>query len=413
MRLPRHEGIEYAQGWDDRSWETLIAFANGSGGVLCLGVAGDGTVGEIDLEETQRAVMRFALNGAEPTMAGLVRVEPRTLDARTAALAFVASGPRRPYVLKDKRLSEDGVFIRMGGETVAATLEEILQIARRSSPLNWVSRTCGRDDLTFDATASFLESRGIPFGPDARTCLGLLADDRRFTGLALLLSDQNDVRITFNRFGQDGSPERCEQVTGPLLEQMRRLRERLEIVNAPTAGKSAGEGPCEMRRPWPDAALCEALAFCVTHRDCDLPLQSTINLWPDRIELLIAGGLPPKLTPDDVVADALMGGGLADIFRSHASRMRKPLLRGVDRSLLLELPREEDDADGSLEERLASFLRASPHGRSRQEVERFLGVSRPTALKLLGSLRQERRIITRGKARSLRYHYQAATAATE
>ena len=93
--------------------------------------------------------------------------------------------------------------------------------------------------------------------------------------------------------------------------------------------------------------------------------------------------------------------------------MRKPLLRGVDRSLLLELPREEDDADGSLEERLASFLRASPHGRSRQEVERFLGVSRPTALKLLGSLRQERRIITRGKARSLRYHYQVATAATE
>lgn len=425
MRIEEPEGqsVEFKEQWCDSAKKTLIAFANDLGGILYFGVADDGTVKGCDFDETERSVMQFARNGVEPPMNGLVHVEKKTLGGKAVALAFVMPGSGRPYGFKGKLLTKDGVFIRIGGQTVAATLEEVLQIVRRGNPRDWEGRACGREDLTFRFAAPLLEANGIAFGEVNWLGLGIYDSNRLFTNLAMLLSDQNDKRVSVNAFRSDGSLQSTRQVSGSILEQMLRLREILDEANAPSLDKNTGRQARETKYPWPRTALREALTNCLAHRDYSSPLQSAINISPENINFLTVGGLPPELTLEEAVlpgatfcrnqllADIFrklgwmekVGCSFSDVFRSYAPYPQKPILKSIGRSLVLDLPRVEAGGGGTAEERLAGFLSDSAFGRKREEIENFLGLSRPTTLRLLRKLKLEGKVLTTGNARSLRY----------
>ena len=425
MRLERSEGqnTEFKVMWCDSAKKTLIAFANDSGGILYFGVADDGEPKGCDFDKTVRAVMQFARDGIEPPMNGLVHVEKKTLEGKTLALAVVEPGPMRPYGFKGKLLSKGGVYIRMGGQTVAATLEEVLELVRRGNPRNWEARACGWPDLTFKSASEFLKAHGIPFDKVNWPGLGVYDSNRLFTNLALLLSDQNTSKIVLNIFRQDGSLQQSQEEGGPILDQVLRLRAALDEANVPILDKNTGRQARETRYPWPKIAVREALTNCVAHRDYSSPLQSAINIGPDKIAFLTVGGLPPELTPEEalmpgatfcrnpMLADLFRklgwtekaGTRFSDIFRAYAHYPQRPILRNVGRTLLLELPRVENFEGVSQEDRVVDFLSDAPTGRSRQEIEDFLGVSRPTVLKLLGKLKASGRVSTIGNARSLRY----------
>ena len=311
----------------------------------------------------------------------------------------------------------------MGGQTVAATLEEVLQIVRRGNPRDWESRYCGRNDLTFKFVAAFLESNGIAFEKVNWLGLGIYDSNRLFTNLAQLLSDQSDTRIIVNTFRGDGSLQQSRLQTGSILEQMLHLRELLDEINVPIINKETGRQDRETIYPWPQISLREALTNRIAHRDYSSPLQSAINISPMSIGFLTVGGLPPELTLEEALlpgatfcrnqklADLfrrlgwmeVVGSGFSDIFRGYAQYPQKPLLKNVGRSLMVELPRVENNILASRQEQLVAFLSDTPLGRTRQEIEEFFGISRPTALKLLGDLKKTGRVCTKGKARSVRY----------
>lgn len=426
MKLSNPEGqtLEYLQEWGDAAKRTMIAFANGLGGILQIGVADDGEVVGCNYDQVVRGVRSFARDGVEPPMSGLVQVRRQIADGKLIAGLLIAPGADRPYSFREEVLTEGGVYIRLGGQTVSATLDEVMRIIRRGDPRTWESRPCNQSDLTFEASKKIFEDQGVQFSEATWLGYGLVNREREFTNLALLLSDQNPFQVIINKYAASGKVDSCRRISGSILQQWHMVRDRLAEVNVPIIDKESPDFARQEKYPWPQIALREALTNSLAHRDYTSPLQVAVNIHPDVINFLTPGGIPPELTLEDALAEGASfcrneklaelfmrlhwmeksGTGFGDIFRAYAEYDQKPRLKHIARSFQIELPCVVNARQSGREAEVIRFIRQSPEGRSRAEIESYLGLSRPTVMKLLNELRASGQIVRSGETRSVRYH---------
>lgn len=424
MKLSEPEGqlLEYKQEWSDTAKKTLIAFANNLGGVLQIGVTDDGEVVGCNFDQVERTVRRFARDGVEPPMTNLVDVRKQELGGKVFAAVLVAPGTRRPYAFRGKLLAEGGVYIRLGGQTVSATLEEVIQLIQRGDPRTWESRPSHETALTFEEANLVFENRQIPFTESNWLGYGLINRDREFTNLALLLSDQNPFRVVVNTFGSSGKVETSVRISGSVLRQWNQVRERLSEVNSPIIDKDSKNFARNEVYPWPPLALRESLTNTLAHRDYTSPLQVSVNIHPDVIRFFTPGGIPPELTLEEALTEGASfcrneklaeifmrlnwmekaGTGFGDIFRAYAEFSQKPKLQHIARSFEIELPRVNDLLTDK-ETNVLLFIKSSPKGRTRAEIETYLKQSRPTVLKLLKQLRTNEQVLVEGNGPTTRY----------
>lgn len=419
---PEGQQLEYKQSWSDTVKKTMIAFANDLGGVLQIGVADDCEVVGCDFDQVERSVQSFARDGVEPSMSELVQVRKQVLNDKVVAVVLVAPGSKRPYAFRGKILTEGGVYIRLGGQTVAATLDEVIRIIQRGDPRSWEKRPSNTRALTFTEADRIFQSEGVPFSENNWLGYGLIDSTREFTNLALLLSDQNPMIVIVNKYGLSGNVEACDRVRGSVLQQWKTVQGRLMEVNTPIINKETAGFSREESYPWPPIALREALTNSLAHRDYSSPLQVAVNIHPDRINFLTPGGIPPELTLDDALAEGASfcrneklaelfmrlhwmeksGTGFGDIFRAYASHPVNPNLTHIGRSFEIQLPRVLN-AREDRESDVLRFIRQGPDGRKRTEIESYLSLSRPSVMKLLDKLKFQGDIIVKGKGRSTRY----------
>ena len=426
MKLSKPEGqtLEYKQEWCDTAKKTMIAFANDLGGILLIGVADDGEVVGCNFDQVERSVRSFARDGVEPSMSALVKVRKQIVDDKIITSVLIAPGTERPYSFRGKVLTEGGVYIRLGGQTVSATLEEVMRIIRRGDPRTWESRPCNQSELTFVDSKKIFEDHGIQFSEVNWIGYGLINRDHEFTNLALLLSDQNPFRVIINKYAASGKVDSCTRISGSIVQQWHTVRDRLSEVNVPIIDKESSDFARQEKYPWPQVALREALTNTLAHRDYTSPLQAAVNIHPDVINFLTPGGIPPELTLEDALAEGASfcrneklaelfmrlhwmeksGTGFGDIFRAYAEYDQKPTLKHIARSFQIELPRVVNVQQSGREANVIRFIRQSPVGRSRAEIEAYLGLSRPTVMKILNELIENEQIVRSGEARSIRYH---------
>lgn len=174
--------------------------------------------------------------------------------------------------------------------------------------------------------------------------------------------------------------------------------------------------------PWPETALREALTNSLAHQDYTSPIQTTVNIYPKRIVFITPGGIPPEITLDDALTEGVSfcrnekladlflrlrwmkkaGSGFSDIFRAYAPYAVKPILQHIVRIFRVELPRTDTPVD-SRAGAVLSFVRAGKNGRTRADIENYLGVSRPTARKIIEGLLASGELMRIGKTRAVRY----------
>lgn len=426
--IPESYQAEFKQEWSETARKTLIAFANCAGGVLYFGVADDGEVVGCDYDKVCRAVHEFTRAGVDPAMNGLVNIKKQTAGGKTVATVIVAPGTKRPYSLKSKVFSRDGVFIRNGAQTVSAKLEEVFDLIRRGDPRPWETRPCPRQDLEFEDAAKAFRENGIPFGKDYWLGYGLVDKDQNLTNLAQLLSDQNETVVRFNFYRPDGMLESAEEEHGSILRQMAVLRRRIDAVNVPVVNKKTKTQSREEIYPWPVVAVREALTNCMAHRDYESPVQASAEFFRDKIVFFTDGGIPPEISSlEKAVRSGVsycrnphlaeifqkfgwmekVGSGFGDIIRSYTPYRVKPRFESFERSLFIYLPRIVAP-DSSKETVLLGFLAEFPEGRGRAQIQQALGVSRPTLMKLLNKLEEDGRISRCGQNRSTVYRLRPA-----
>ena len=169
----------------------IIAFANGNGGKLYIGVQDDGTIiGVENADRTALQVSNMIRDAIKPDLTMFLHYETIEVEGKYIVVIDVQRGTERPYYITKKGLRPEGVYVRQGYSSVPATDTMIRRMIKETDGDRFEEMRALEQELTFRATKQEFSTRNVPFGPTQMQTLKLLNTDGIYTNLALLLSEQ-------------------------------------------------------------------------------------------------------------------------------------------------------------------------------------------------------------------------------
>ena len=303
----------------DPDWiaECLVAFANGEGGLMVLGLDENGRyVNEIWGEEAEGAFRAAAAQCRPP-----VRGDWQQVDTPQGMLI----GIRVARSNELHSLADGRVLIRSGATNRPLSGQEIHQLASTKDAndfeLQPVPGATQRDfdpDIV-DEYVSKRELRGTPKPTTMKNMLfeiGAVAPDGSPTVAGILLFSKRpqtflpQCGLVFVKFpgteprGEDGGVGygRRDELSGPLA----RIIERAWAITWEEMRVGAVVNSLEREEltEYPPFAVREALVNAVCHRDYSIKGRRTeIRMYADRLEIISPGGLPGYITLDNLVEE--------------------------------------------------------------------------------------------------------------
>ncbi len=300
----------------DRLAETLIAFANGDGGTVLVGLTPDGTLDDSLTAEEVESLLWRAQSRCRPA----VRTEWQQMEtSQGMAVAIRVIRSTELHTLDDGR-----VLIRVGGENRPLLGDEVSHLAATKATGDFetdVVAGVGRGDLSQEIVQEYIvkrEERGrLVLSRPADEVLveiGALTEAGEPTVVGVLLFGQEpqfylpQSGLVFVRFagteprGPEGLPgyARREEIRGPLprlIEAAWKVLWEEMRVAAVVKGLERQE-----RSEYPPFAVREALVNAVCHRDYRLKgRRIEVRMFDDRLEVISPGGLPGYITIDNIV----------------------------------------------------------------------------------------------------------------
>ncbi|NTU80871.1 MAG: transcriptional regulator [Chloroflexales bacterium] len=346
----------------DELAETLVAFANGHGGTLVVGVGGHArpkAEGLADPGAARELVLEAALACTPPLVLPMPR-EARAADA-SLLVVTVPAGLSQVYALHGKYLRREGPTNQpLGPDALRRLLRERGEVSWERGVPDGAS--LGElDPQKVEAYAARVGAAEDPMGLlYRRGCVVRQGADMAPTnGGLLLFARRVEVRfpqaeITLVRYkGRDMADafER-EDVRDTLVEAVRRA-ERWLAEHMRKGSRMVGLE----RQDWaqfPLGAVREALVNAVAHRDYSVRGEGIrVALFSDRLEVYSPGRLPGHVTVENIVAERYSRNeSLVQVLADYGLIER--LGYGIDR--MLRQMAEADLPPPAFRETAAGFL---------------------------------------------------------
>jgi len=302
VQFKESETVELKQVVVEDIKKEIIAFVNSSGGTLYIGVADDGTVvGVPNPEDVLLQVNNMMRDAIKPDITMFAQSGIEIIDGKPVISVTAQRGTERPYYLAGKGLRPEGVYVRHGVASVPATDSSIRRMIKETDGDNYEEIRSLNQDLTFeDASAEFAQ-RGVEFGEAQMVTLGLLNNDKIYTNLGLLLSDQCTHSIKVAVFQDDFMKvfKDRREFSGSLFKQLNEAYGFIDIHNPiiSTFDKLLRIDT----RDYPEDAVRETLVNAVTHREYAMSGSILVKMFPDRIEFNSIGGLMHGIELADIM----------------------------------------------------------------------------------------------------------------
>ena len=345
--------------------ETVVAFANASGGLLVLGVAdqkrnrsdaihGVGDLDALDLrrgiyDSTEPHILVEVDELQEPEGRLLVIRVPRGLPPHTTT-----EGIAKIRIGKDSKLltgsSLAQLFVtRSGRDVTAEILPDIDPSDLDREQVRRLRQAIAVDDRRRELVAlgdrGLLEALGLISGSDVTLAAVLLLGNRSTLARCapqheLIFARQRQQSSTRNNVRRD--------LRGPLLEVLDEVQRLLDANLRVHTGGLAGFRQMELSDiSWWVAR--EAVLNALVHRDYFLHQSIRLDLYEGRVEITSPGGFiggvtvqnilrHPPVRRNPLLADVLRANGLANRASLGVARIYEELL-----SLGKDLPRYEAD----------------------------------------------------------------------
>ncbi|HTP10846.1 MAG TPA: ATP-binding protein [Anaerolineae bacterium] len=311
--------VEYLPDLDvDALAETLVAFANGDGGTIVVGLDEHGKpTGHVYPEDVESALRRAESLCRPPIHTGWEQID-------LAGSALIAVSVARSAELHS--VSDGRVVIRMGAENRPLAGDAIRQLAATKSSGEFETEVvpgARRSDLDDEVIAEYIskreerQRRRVTVTPDELLQeIGALDAHGQPTVAGMLLFGRNPQQflpqtgLVFVKFigteprGEGGLPGygRREEISGPLA---RVIESAWEVVWEEMHVGAVVKGlEREERTEYPPFAVRECLVNAVCHRDYRLKgRRIEIRMFADRMEVISPGGLPGFITVDNLVEE--------------------------------------------------------------------------------------------------------------
>jgi ATP-dependent DNA helicase RecG len=311
--------VEYQPDLDvDQIAELLVAFANGDGGTIVVGVDPIGkAIGHIYPEDVENVLRQAERQCRPPIHTGWEQID-------LSGAAVIAINVPRSSELHS--LADGRVVIRMGAENRPLGGEAIRQLAATKSSGDFEAEFvpgAQRSDLDDDVIGEYAAKReerqrkelSAPIDQVLRE-IGAIDEQGRPTIAGLLLFAKNPQQfvpqssMVFVKFigteprGDGGLPGygRREEIGGPLARVIENTwKVLLEEIRVGAVVKGLER---EDVTEYPLFAVREALVNAVCHRDYRLKgRRIEIRMFSDRMEVISPGGLPGFITIDNLVEE--------------------------------------------------------------------------------------------------------------
>lgn len=297
--------------------ECLVAFANGDGGMIVLGLDQQGQPTETIWEEEADSAVKEAASLCRPPVPS--RWQP--VETKQDTLVGI-NVPRSPelHTMYDGR-----VLIRSGNWNRPLTGDEVRTLANSKNSAEFetdVVPGARPADLNPDIIRDYLERREARGAAKISATEELLfeigATDREGnpTTIGILLFGKNPQAffpqsgIVFVKFmgteprGEDGGVGygRRDELVGPLPRVIDRAWN--VIYEEMRVGATVNKLEREELTEYPRFAVREALVNAVAHRDYRITgRRIEIRMYSDRMEIISPGGLPGYMTLDNLVEE--------------------------------------------------------------------------------------------------------------
>ncbi len=334
-KIVENERIEFKTGWNPTTvMRTVCAFANdfenlGSGYVIIGVEEKDGRavrpvkgINPNNFEKIQKEMIGYS-NLIEPTYSPRLFLED--VDDKQVLVIWVPGGSNRPYRVPDDVLAKHKNYnyrIRMYSSSIIPSDEqerELVQLTARIPYDDRVNTNFGVDELDFGLMREHLyktksklaDASARMTNEELAKALNLCEGGREHLfpkNVGLLMFTPNpkkyfpNIQIDVVRFPYGiGSKEFNEKIfEGPIQKQLLDVLSylRTNIVKSKVI-KFADRAEAKTIYNYPYAALEEALANAVYHRNYELREPIELRILPDKIEIISYNGVDPSIKQSD------------------------------------------------------------------------------------------------------------------
>ncbi len=288
--------------------KTLIAFANGSGGKLIVGVTDDRQLVGIqdDIFELQDKITSMIYELCAPQLAAQIYIE--NIDGVELLVVEVARGSLFPYYLKSVG-REQGTYIRLGASNRVASPEHIQQLELQRLNISFDALAnyqypLEKLDLTVLEAAFKAADKTLTLEKMLNLKLVIEEQGQRYAshGLLILLGQYEHVMTQCARFKGTNMSVFLDrkEYTGDLFSQI----EQTEIfIKNHLSLRAEIRG---LKRydylEIPENAIREALVNAYVHRDySNFGRNIKVAVYDDLVNIVSPGGLPNGLTEADLL----------------------------------------------------------------------------------------------------------------
>lgn len=431
MIFQESETVELKEIVVDDIKKEIIAFANGEGGRLYIGVRDDGTVTGLEsVDNVSLQISNMVRDAIKPDLTMFLHYKTIEIEEKQVLEIEIQRGTERPYYIAKKGLRPEGVYVRQGYSSVPANDTAIRRMIKETDGDRFEEMRSLEQNLTFVETSREFARRNVEFGLQQMKTLKLLNNDGIYTNLGLLLSEQckHTIKVAVFQGADQSVFKDRREFSGSLFKQLNEVYEYIDMHNQTqsTFNKLLRIDT----RDYPEDALREALLNLMVHRDYGFQASALISIYDDRIEFVSVGGLVSGIDLEDIMMGISVcrnqnlanvfyrlqlieayGTGIRKILNAYHDVKQKPEIQHTQNAFKIILPnrnqslerKEEYEVLSKTEQQIIELMKQN--GKlSRKEIETKLELSTSTVLRLLKKLTEKNLVVQNREGRKVNYH---------
>ena len=301
--------------------KTVVAFANGTGGHIYVGVNDDRTVTGIkeepfDLEEKLSSIIYDSISPIPN-----VFFQTAASEDKVIFIIRILPGANKPYYLK-KLGPERGIFVRIGSTNRGADPQVAAELRRQARNISLdqeIDPSFDCDILDRRLLEKFIELRGLKTKPSLDYFVKIKAAQRydhtchpTIGGILLFCSTLPDeysyARFRVSRFKAENRAELINStpINDGLLAMPEKIMDFVRLYVERRIEISALRRKEDYDIPLP--AIREGILNAICHRDYSVTgSDNKLDIFSDRIEITSPGTLPLGITLQD------LGEGISEV----------------------------------------------------------------------------------------------------